>query len=86
MGDSKFSLKVEFRIYGRSFKHDCYLNWTDTGERIDRRIIEMFEGWYDEAYSAHKAELYEAEREEREKTEKEARKNLYIELKKEFED
>ena len=81
MGDSRFHLKVEFTIYGKTYKHDCSLNWTDTGERIDRRIIEMFEAWHDEAY-------FEAdtEREEREAREaKEQRRKRFLELKDEFE-
>lgn len=50
MGDSRFSLKGEFRIYGEVFPFDWWLNWYDNGDGIDRRIVEFFRDCHDKAY------------------------------------
>ena len=50
--DSRFNLKVEFRIYGKEYKWDCSLNWSPYCEgELDHRITEWFLECHDEAYA-----------------------------------
>lgn len=48
--DSRFELKVEFSIYGKSYPWECSLNWTAEDGDIDCRIKEFFLSSHDEAY------------------------------------
>lgn len=56
--DSRFHLKLTFKIYGKVFPWDCSLNWTsDSDYEIDRRITDFFLRAHDEAKQAWDAEM-----------------------------
>jgi len=48
MGDSRASIKVEFSIYGETYKLDSWINWSTGGEvpEVDDRVIEFFRSSY----------------------------------------
>lgn len=75
--DSRFHLKVEFKIYGRTFTWNPSLNWTADPGEIDRRIADFFIRSHDEA-RAEFDERVAVEGSEREKaaTERREREQL----------
>jgi hypothetical protein len=74
--DSRFHLKIEFKIYGRTFNWEPSLNWTADPCECDRRIVEFFVRCHDEAFAdweekrhQERAEADAAERERKERAE-----------------
>jgi hypothetical protein len=51
MSDSRFNLEVKFQIYGKTFKWNPSLNWSDNGDGIDQRIVDWFRERHDTAHS-----------------------------------
>lgn len=52
MGDSRASVKIEFTIYGKSYKYDGWINWfveEYDGQFLDHRILEFFDKSYRDA-------------------------------------
>lgn len=52
MGDSRASVKIDFSIYGKSYKYDGWINWFTEeydGNYIDQRILEFFDKSYRDA-------------------------------------
>lgn len=73
MGDMRASIRLIFRIHGKTYKQDLWINYSPDGEAegVDDRIVEFFrESWedslhiYDEIIAKDQAD--ERERLERE--------------------
>lgn len=54
--DSRFSIKVTFKIYGKESSWDASLNWCAPDGEIDRNITEFFLNSYEAAYAAYESE------------------------------
>lgn len=85
--DSRFELKAEFSVYGKTFKWDTNLNWTAEPGEVDRRIVEWFQECYEEAemensirLAARDGNLAEAKKIEQEITELKRLKEKYPEI------
>lgn len=87
MGDSRASIKIEFSIYGETYKADMNINWTPycDGEGVDSRVIEFFEKSYERARLNWNMKNFEAEREQREREVEENEKREYELLRAKFE-
>lgn len=83
--DSRFYLKGEFHIYGKTYPFDMSLNWHTPGDgEIDRRITEFFLDSHDEAFrlwdrrnEAARAKREAEETERREKAELQRLRDKY---------
>lgn len=52
MGDHRASIKIEFSIYGETYKHDSWINWSvgsSEVHEVDQRIIDFFRDSYIDA-------------------------------------
>lgn len=58
--DSRFNLKIEFTIYGKTFPWNCSLNWCAPDGRIDPRIEEFFRDAHDNALMDREQEMFDA--------------------------
>lgn len=69
MTDHKASIKVEFSIYGETYKMDSWINWSVGGEcdPVDDRVIEFFRQSYHDARGKWDEANDEADREQRER-------------------
>lgn len=65
MSDHKASVKVEFSIYGETYKMDSWINWSVEGEvyEIDDRVIAFFRDSYVDARGKWEEANAEADRE-----------------------
>lgn len=63
--DSRFNLKIEFKIYQQTFTWNCSLNWSASEGYIDQRIEQWFLDSYNEAYKKWQHDIYISETEQR---------------------
>lgn len=86
MGDHRATVKIEFSIYGETYKMDSWINWSVGGEvhEVDDRVLDFFRDNYLLARAKHDAELYEAERESRERAKEAEDRATYERLKDKF--
>jgi hypothetical protein len=76
MSDSRCTVKIEFSVYGKTYKWDASINYSQgPGGEVDERISGWFEERYADAYHDWSADLrkeaadrmaHETERRERE--------------------
>lgn len=69
MTDHKATVKVEFSIYGETYKADWWINWSVGGEiyELDQRVIDFFRDNYLQARAKYDEANAAAEREQRER-------------------
>lgn len=73
MGDHRANIKVEFTIHDKTYKNEWgWINYTDNGDGVDRRVVEWFSDCWNDAYSRYSDAMYEADRENRERLERDA--------------
>ena len=58
MSDSRFHLKGEFEVYGKTFKLDQSLNWSAEPGQCDERISGWFASCYEVAYTEFQEHNY----------------------------
>jgi hypothetical protein len=88
MSDSRADVKLAFSIYGMDFKHEMSINWTPedcNGYEVDRRLLEIFDGWYQKARARWDEEVFESQREQRAKEEEERERSELARLKAKYE-
>ena len=64
MGDHRAACRIEFEFHGKTYKLNLsWVNWVDSYNGIDRRVLEFFESSYADGMSRwHDAQI-EAEEE-----------------------
>jgi hypothetical protein len=78
MTDHKASIKVEFSIYGETYKMDSWINWSVGGEvyEIDDRVLNFFRDSYLDARGKYDDASGETERKAAAETERLERAEL----------
>lgn len=78
MTDHKASIKVEFSIYGETYKMDSWINWSVGGEvyEIDDRVLNFFRDSYLDARGKHDDASGETERKQAAEVERQERAEL----------
>ena len=70
MGDERAHLDISFEIFRKKYKHSMSINYHPNESGVDRRVLELFETWYDEARADWERVINE-DRREQEDAEKE---------------
>lgn len=58
MGDHRANIKLEFTIHGKTYKTElAWINYTDNGEGVDRRIVDWFSECWRDAYCRYEDQI-----------------------------
>jgi hypothetical protein len=59
MTDSKAFVQISFSIFGKSYSHEWWINYTpeDAFCGMDARISQWFQACYEEAYAGYKLKV-----------------------------
>jgi hypothetical protein len=78
VSEHKASIKVEFSIYGETYKTDSWINWSVGGEvyEIDDRVLNFFRDSYLDARGKYDEASGEADRKRAAETERLEREEL----------
>jgi len=69
--DSKALVKIEFKIFGRKFEMEMWINWfPDKDYGVDKRVVEWFADCYNEAKKIYDAQCRRLRKEDEERIEK----------------
>jgi len=85
MGDHRCTIKIEFSIYGRTYKQKWNINYFDDGDGIDRRIVDWFAECWNDAHARWQASVDEYFKEQRECETRDAELKELIRLKEKYE-
>ncbi len=86
MGDNRATIYIKFEIYGYEAEYNSSHNFYPEQNGVDESIEQFFKQHYESARAKWEEVLYKEEREREKAREAKARKALFLELKKEFED
>lgn len=84
MGDSRAQIKIEFSIYGETYKADMSINYFPNDGSIDDRVRDFFDVSYRKARSKFDELIYECEAESRAKAEEAAERAELVRLKQKY--
>jgi hypothetical protein len=71
MGDMRASIRLVFRIHGKVYKQDLWINYSPDSDGVDERIKEFFRESWDDSLHVYDAIIAAYEAEERERRERE---------------